>query len=322
MQKGWLTIAAATAWALGGCLMTPPDSVEIRAEARMQARAAFDRWRVQQQRLHDVAWRLASRNTPLCKQRRNSLGAQLRALGGFPEAYRPDAVAQFGRMHEGEAVVTAIAATSPAHGILEEGDRIVAVDGRPLPSVEDLEEVLRAGRVEYRLDVERRGQVLRMPVAAAGLCAFSPVQLLVSPEINAWVSGGRVTVTSGMMDYASTDDELAMVLGHEFAHRLLGHGPASTLWREAREAEADYLGLYLGARAGYRPDAALAFWRRLAVEQPHSLVSARRAVALENATREYEASTERGVPWPRLERLRSVRGRPGPQARRQRAGNS
>ena len=129
-----------------------------------------------------------------------------------------------------------------------------------------------------------------------------------------------MTVTSGMMDYASSDDELAMVLGHEFAHLLLGHGWTLPRWRGAREAEADHLGLYLGARAGYRPAAALAFWRRLAVDQPHLQVSARRIVALENALRGYERSKGAARPW--LERLRSVKGQPDPQARRRIAENS
>ena len=71
---------------------------------------------------------------------------------------------------------------------------------------------------------------------------------------------------------------LALVLGHEFAHDLLHHrqrldrvGVARGVLGElgstpgslhAAEREADYVGLYLTARAGYDISHAPDFWRR------------------------------------------------------------
>jgi predicted Zn-dependent protease len=77
-----------------------------------------------------------------------------------------------------------------------------------------------------------------------------------------------------MLSFVRNDDELAIVLGHELAHRILGHPPTRTedgllaafgfkagdLWR--REAEADRLGLRLAAAAGYVLAAAIPFWQR------------------------------------------------------------
>ena len=77
-----------------------------------------------------------------------------------------------------------------------------------------------------------------------------------------------------MLAFLRNDDELAIVLGHELAHQILGHPPmrdadgllaafginAGEIWR--REAEADRLGLRLAAAAGYDLSAAIPFWRR------------------------------------------------------------
>ena len=116
--------------------------------------------------------------------------------------------------------------------------------------------------------------------------------------------GGRIGFHSGMFRLATTDDDIAVVLGHEVAHVVCRHGnervsqgilaalgavaldqsmrdkpsgrrqealaiygAAASLgvilpYSRHHENEADHLGLLYMARAGYRPSAAVAFWRR------------------------------------------------------------
>ncbi|MBW2493883.1 MAG: PDZ domain-containing protein [Deltaproteobacteria bacterium] len=80
--------------------------------------------------------------------------------------------------------------------------------------------------------------------------------------------GDHFYVTSCFIRFAKTDDDLALVVAHELAHRISGMrvipGPQV-------EVRADRLGLYLAARAGYDISIAPAFWDRVAVEQPWSL---------------------------------------------------
>jgi metalloendopeptidase OMA1, mitochondrial len=120
--------------------------------------------------------------------------------------------------------------------------------------------------------------------------------------------GGRIGFHSGMFRLASTEDEIAVIIGHEVAHVVCRHGnervsqallaslgavaldqslgdkdagrrrdalavygAAATLgvilpYSRHHEAEADHLGLLYMARAGYRPAAAVTFWRRFAGE--------------------------------------------------------
>lgn len=114
--------------------------------------------------------------------------------------------------------------------------------------------------------------------------------------------GGKIAVFSGTFDVAKTDDELAVVLGHEISHvtakhvnkrfsremlvqaggtgLLIGTGGALTSlavltvynyqtgtyglsFDRGNETEADHIGLLYMARAGYNPRAAIDLWERM-----------------------------------------------------------
>lgn len=126
--------------------------------------------------------------------------------------------------------------------------------------------------------------------------------LIDSPELNASCApGGKITFYTGLIQQLSlTDDEIAIVMGHEIAHALREHGRervsqayaqnlitgvalAATNNRDAEialanqfahylfelphsrteETEADQIGLELSARAGYDPRAAISVWRKM-----------------------------------------------------------
>ncbi len=119
-------------------------------------------------------------------------------------------------------------------------------------------------------------------------------------SINAWmVPGGRGAVDTGMVDFVKSDDELAIVMGHEASHALARHGTervshgillgvgvevtGAATGSEAvgegvsaavelgltlphsreQESEADDLGLLIAAQAGYDPTQAIDLWRRM-----------------------------------------------------------
>jgi predicted Zn-dependent protease len=81
-------------------------------------------------------------------------------------------------------------------------------------------------------------------------------------------------MTLAMLKFLRSDDELAVVLGHELAHNIFHHPAirseegilrglglkASAMWK--REEVADRFGLRLMAAADYDLDSAIPFWRR------------------------------------------------------------
>ena len=127
------------------------------------------------------------------------------------------------------------------------------------------------------------------------------VNLIGSKQINAFcMPGGKIAFYNGILDTLKmTDDEVAMVMGHEVAHALreharermgkqaatniganvlssvlgLGNAGNAVLGASANlltlkfsrddETEADTVGLELAARAGYDPRAGITLWRKM-----------------------------------------------------------
>jgi len=104
--------------------------------------------------------------------------------------------------------------------------------------------------------------------AAPELCGY-PVQVEHLAVLHASTNGQRVRITSGMLGFFESDDELAFVLAHELSHILLGHagafnGPSP----RAAEAEADRLGIRIVAAARFDAERAAEFPGRLARSYP------------------------------------------------------
>ena len=128
------------------------------------------------------------------------------------------------------------------------------------------------------------------------------VNLLGSKDINAFcMPGGKIAFYTGILDQLKlTDDEAAMIMGHEMAHALREHARAriaksqgtSTLlslgsqllglgqlgdvaasvgtqlltlrFSRDDETDADLVGLELAARGGYNPQASVSLWQKMA----------------------------------------------------------
>jgi beta-barrel assembly-enhancing protease len=96
------------------------------------------------------------------------------------------------------------------------------------------------------------------------------------PTLNAFaVPGGYIYVNTGLLSFLHSDDELAVVLGHEISHIELRHATpnlARTVlslgYSKYQEFDADVRGVHLAARAGYDPRAAIDVFTRLASQQP------------------------------------------------------
>ncbi|WP_293934450.1 M48 family metallopeptidase [Iodobacter sp.] len=142
------------------------------------------------------------------------------------------------------------------------------------------------------------------------------VNVETSPELNAYcMAGGKIMFYSGIIEKLKlTDDEIAQIMGHEISHALREHsrermssaynkqlamqglsiltggkydgymGMADQLVQvgyflpnsREHESEADTMGLELAARAGYKPEAAISLWQKMAAasqSQPAEFLS-------------------------------------------------
>jgi Zn-dependent protease with chaperone function len=127
------------------------------------------------------------------------------------------------------------------------------------------------------------------------------VNLIGSKQINAWcMPGGKIAFYTGILEQLKlTDDEVAMIMGHEMAHALreharerlaksqatgLGLSIASQLlglgslgdmaanlgtqlltlkYSRDDETESDLVGLEIAARGGYKPEASVSLWQKM-----------------------------------------------------------
>jgi membrane-associated protease RseP (regulator of RpoE activity) len=276
-----------------------------------------------------VAWRLSEANVDLCPVVRRSAGWALHSAGQYSLALRPHAVSRFGLRGDLPGVLAAPPGSPAAAAGFQTGDLLLAVGGVPLQagatggpaSYEGLEANLRvvdaalAGGSSTFL-VERRAEIIDLTLEPSRACGYE-VQLNPSDELNARADGRRLFISTALAGFAESDDELALILGHELAHHVLRHRHWSETGGAARqtnddawraeggqggaEQQADRVGLYLLARAGFDPAVAAPFWRRFGdsnwrvrFPQIGHASAGSRALALEGVQREIEARRRAG----------------------------
>lgn len=100
---------------------------------------------------------------------------------------------------------------------------------------------------------------------------YVPLTIDKSSTINAYATVGGITIFQGMIDFTKSDDEIALVLGHEIAH-VLSHDMTADISDEEwlgkyqisqMEARADKLGAVYIIKAGYDVCKARDMWLRL-----------------------------------------------------------
>lgn len=213
-----------------------------------------------------------------------------------------------------------------------------ALAARPQRSLPEIRGPLQLGLVPEGSTESVFTTMRTVDVAVDTVCAFGALALK-DDALNAYADGRQVYITTAMMRFAASDEELAVVVAHEIAHNAMGHSDAkernsgfgallgavvdvaaaangvntggdftnlgaqagATAYSQDFEREADYVGMYILARAGYPTAGAAQFWRRMAQESPGSIkyatshpTTAERFIRLEEAAAEIEARRSAG----------------------------
>lgn len=286
--------------------------------------------------LNRISWRLLSANVPLCGDRVGlGTGFTLLELDSYKKEKRELLKTVLGLGWR--PTVFEVAAGSPAEKAgLRRGDVIVGIGNQKCEHKkqvrEAVAELLKQGR-PVEIGFERKGEFMTTVLFPRMICKY-PIELEFNQEINAFADGERIVVYYGMMKFVRNDDELAAILAHELAHNTRGHRRDKTVnsvigallvdlpvavltgvrthagqavggnaFSQDFEYEADYVGLYFSARAGFDVHHVGDVWRRMSIEYPQAITlgtthpsNSRRFVALEAGAAEIDAKIAAGKP--------------------------
>lgn len=317
-----------------------------------------------QQRLDDVAYALLKAAVPLCTRAVGPMsGIRFANIHSFKKDYRAAALGL--GFTDTLSIVSVTKGSAAERAGVKVGDRIVSMGGRAVPAgptaVADFVKRLpqrtppKAGApaafssAPVSLTMRRAGSgdsasasssEIGVDLPSDTVCVYSAVAIK-DDVLNAYADGKNVFITSAMLRFAASDDELAVVVAHEIGHNAMGHidakkknatlgaifgaildvaaatqgvntgGDFTNLGAEFGamtfsqdfEREADYVGMYILARADRSISKAPDFWRRMATESPGSIkfasshpTTAERFVRLENAAAEIDQKRAAGVP--------------------------
>lgn len=326
---------AALAFALAACV-TPTTQLAtispelVKAEQLKQQQLVIQSGLAEQRRLEDLVHPMVRAAAPLCGQWVTTRsGVRVGNIHLWTRDYH-EAARALG--FSDTLVVVGVAAGSPAaRAGVAVGDRVVGVAGQaapvgrtamrdfaalvaPRPASRGAPALAAAPTALGLRRVDPAGAPARELAVAAPpdtVCAYGATAEK-SDQLNAWADGRQVTVTTAMMRFAATDDELAVVVAHEVAHNAMRHIDAkqrnatmgalfgaildvaaasqgintggdftnsganlgAMSYSQDFEREADYVGMYILARAGRDVAQAAGFWRRMAQESPGSITYA------------------------------------------------
>jgi hypothetical protein len=290
--------------------------------------AFFEALRTADLRLATIAYRLTTANAVLCDRLQPAFGMPIQALTQYGADARPNATAVFG--FESVVSIEAVVVGGPAaRAGVHAGDSVVAIDGRAQPTLarmsgigpvdRDAAEAQISGgapRAPVVFSLLRDGRRREVTVTPVPGCR-SRFEILLGSGLDASADGAIVQIGEGFFQ-GYDDAEIAVIVAHELAHNILRHrarldaakvnrGLFAELGRNGRliretENDADRLGVYLLANAGYDPMAAPAFWRAKGGDIDGGLFRSRthasskaRADALEPVAREIAATTKRPI---------------------------
>ena len=266
--------------------------------------------------LANVAYRIELANRADCQDRIGPrVGLYAISLADLPVDTRPAAVAALNLVGEQPTIINVVDGSPAAKAGVFRGDTLIAVSNEPAPNTKVgewlNERIKRNGVQPLNITTARAGQTRSITIVPEVVCSI-PVILANSSQANAFTDGQKIVIYSRILQVAQSDDELALVVGHELAHVNMKHIEKHTENQVAGvlggaildvvfalnrvntgaafsraggnigakaysmdfEKEADYVGAYYVARAGYNVVGAERLWRAMAQENPKEMVYA------------------------------------------------
>lgn len=311
MKKRSPALILVAALGLGACtaafpVAAPDQPMPHRAVSAIDG-AAFEFLLAEQRRLHAVALPVLRGAVEFCGGDTKFFFGLSTAIADTFEGETRDIAVAIRGLDQTVRVLYTVPGSPAEQAGLRRGDSIISVAGRALPPGEAGSRLLFGAMEDSRgeplpLTIRRDGIRRTAAVSPVAICDV-PVELARTGEVYAWTNGAKVKIAEGMLRFAATDPELALVVSHELAHIILNHtGSFFGVGTARLEREADYVGLYILARGGFDLERGVRLFDRMSVAFPkldeaasHPPLRARLR-ALRDTAREITDRVDAGLP--------------------------
>lgn len=254
-----------------GCLLTT-IAWPLRADG---AEAWPVQLRAKIARVNEIGFKLQAAVAPsACQQVLPALGAEFDSLDNYADGAQDLARKTLGLGSVPQIAAVAIGSPAALAGLVP-GDELLKVGEVDAVQIASGGDALRTSsdRVHDAIVASLRNGPVPMTVRRGSLQIAATIvpRVLCSAHANvatrravtAHKGGSEVIVTTGLIDFVANDDELALVMAHEFSHSFLAHGKARDVRaRREMEIEADTTGAKIARCAGYDLGVAARFWHR------------------------------------------------------------
>lgn len=325
---------------LSGCVgptsnLPPVNPADLQVEAEKQMVVAIRERDRHAQRLAQVGIPILAANTNQCGNNiKNRVGAEFHtAQLNTSMVTRRAMVKARGLSRAGEVKVAYTIPGTPADGVLFPGDIVTRINGVSAYSVMSGATKVNQQLPFFRVRVLRDGQESDFRIPTVPVCSYRVI-LTSNQDVQATAGNNTIVFTTGIMRLMDSDRDLALVFGHELAHLTRNHQAAkqtnaaigaliaavvsgaigvdvvdigaklgARAYSQEFESEADYVGMYHAAQAGWDMTGAGNVYRRLSAANPGAIhaiggthpSNASRAVLVEQTAIEIESKRARNL---------------------------
>lgn len=182
-----------------------------------------------QDRLYRVAAPLLVKNAPLCKSAsRHIMGFTAKNQYSY-SADLASSAKKLLKLDDRLQIISILEGSGAERAGVKRGDIFLKVQNQPIPTGINAEtdtarllSTLMTHSANLQIAVERNKLIYNFNIPLTLACAFT-IELGNSDVIHAFNDGRRILITRGMVDFLSSDAELAVIAARELAHGALKH---------------------------------------------------------------------------------------------------
>lgn len=232
----------------------PEERVEISEAHKEEWVAETRKWLRDSDRLELVSFRVLTKGIDYCKTLDHTapyLGVHFWSNQHLQPAWREVAISKLNLGSEPQ--ISLVVPSSPADPAgLRANDKIMEVNGVVTQTVSDTTKQIREAAANgnpVTFTIQRADERQMISVTPVMACK-SRVAMVIDNSINTAVDGEVIQITSGLLYFAESDEEIAAIVSHQLAHNARKHLRTNNT--------VSVLGAVLGAIPGLAADVALA----------------------------------------------------------------